>query len=245
MVDLILPFICPHQPDIKVPLRLVTFVIFVFLIGMTFIFILTVVTSLTLNAEFFNPFVAPILTLIIYFWKNWKSSVEAKCLDLKTLIIDVSLQKVKAKKNEQNSGEDRAKVTNSKASRDKIRILKFLCPCLSCIEPPEIKKEVIKLKKLSRPAASNGEKENIIKLYIINSIIYIEHHKVRIYDIQFLQILFTISRNVRILYFELGCASPDIGIKYTWYEISGNLPQISYQKYIVKLLLRQPTLKFT
>ena len=163
IVDLILPFICPHQPDIKVPLRLVTFVIFVFLIGMTFIFILTVVTSLTLNAEFFNPFVAPILTLIIYFWKNWKSSVEAKCLDLKTLIIDVSLQKVKAKKNEQNSGEDRAKATNSKAPRDKIRILKFLCPCLSCIEPPEIKEEVIELKKLSRPAASNGEKENIIK----------------------------------------------------------------------------------
>ena len=53
--------------------------------------------------------------------------------------------------------------TNSKASRDKIRILKFLCPCLSCIEPPEIKEEVIELKKLSRPAASNGEKENIIK----------------------------------------------------------------------------------
>ena len=147
IVDLILPFICLHQSDIKVPLRLLTFVIFVFLIGMTFIFILTVVTSLTLNAEFFNPFVAPILTLIIYVWKNWKSSVEAKCRDLKTLTIDVSLEKAKAQKDEQISSEDCARATSSKRSRDKIRILEFLCPRLSCTGSLEIAEKVIELEK--------------------------------------------------------------------------------------------------
>ena len=82
---------------------------------------------------------------------------------MKTLIIDVSLQKVKAQKNEQNSGEDCARATNTKRSRGKGVILEFLCPRLSCTESLEIAEEVIELKKLSRPAAINGEKENIIK----------------------------------------------------------------------------------
>ena len=49
--------------------------------------------SLTLNAEFFNPFIAPILGLSAYVWKNWRWSMEAKCLQLKTLIINVSQEK--------------------------------------------------------------------------------------------------------------------------------------------------------
>ena len=74
-------------------LRPPTLVMIIFLTGMIFIFVLSLVASLTLNAEFFSPFIAPIFGLLAYVWKNWKWSVEAKCLRLKTLIINVSQEK--------------------------------------------------------------------------------------------------------------------------------------------------------
>ena len=74
-------------------LRLPTLVMIVFLTGMIFVSILSLVASLTLNATFFNPFIAPILGLLAYVWKNWRWSVEARCLQLKMLIINVSQEK--------------------------------------------------------------------------------------------------------------------------------------------------------
>ena len=82
-------------------LRLPVFVISYFFIGMAFISVLSLVARLTLNAELLNPFIAPILSVVAYFWKNWKWSVEAKCARL-ALIIKVSRDKVAATKDQQN-----------------------------------------------------------------------------------------------------------------------------------------------
>jgi hypothetical protein len=69
--------------------------------------------------------------MIIYFWKNWKFSVEAKCLQLKTLIIEVCKEKAPAPENGQiskNSGTNVNGENNNKlAAKD--RFLDFLCPC--------------------------------------------------------------------------------------------------------------------
>jgi hypothetical protein len=64
-----------------------------FLNGMILMLGLSIVAGVTLNAEYFNPFLAPILTLVVYFWKNWKFSVEAECLQLKTSIIELCKEK--------------------------------------------------------------------------------------------------------------------------------------------------------
>ena len=83
-------------------LRLPVFVISFFFTGMAFISVLSLVARLTLNAELLNPFIAPILSVVAYFWKNWRWSVEAKCFQLKTLITEVSRDKVAATKDQQN-----------------------------------------------------------------------------------------------------------------------------------------------
>ena len=138
-IDLIFHFVWPHHCPAKCfpkclffsLLRLVTLVICVLFTGTIFIFALSVVVGLTLNAEYFNPFIAPILTMIIYFWKNWKFSVEAKCLQLKTLIIEVCKEKAPAPENGQiskNSGTNVNGENNNKlAAKD--RFLDFLYPC--------------------------------------------------------------------------------------------------------------------
>ena len=88
-IDLIIFFIWPHHRRAKkfqkilFPLRVVTLVRSIFFTGMIFIFTLSTDVGLTLNAEYFNPFFAPILTVITYFWMNWKFSVEAKCCNSK------------------------------------------------------------------------------------------------------------------------------------------------------------------
>ena len=97
-------FIC------KCPIRLLTFANIVFFTGMIPIFALSIVVGLTLNAEYFSPFVVPILTLIVYFWKNWKFSVEAKYLRLKTLINEVCKEKALVAEDRQNSGNNSTSV---------------------------------------------------------------------------------------------------------------------------------------
>ena len=83
-------------------LRLPVFVISIFFTGMASISVLSIVASLTLNAELLNRCIAPILSVVAYFWKNWRWSVEAKCVQLKTLIIEISRDKVAATKDQQN-----------------------------------------------------------------------------------------------------------------------------------------------
>ncbi|XP_028401030.1 uncharacterized protein LOC114524108 isoform X2 [Dendronephthya gigantea] len=75
-------------------IRLVTLVVMVFFTGSILIFLLSITVGLILNGAFFNPFIAPIVTLIVFFWKNWKFSVEARCLQLKTLITEVCEDKM-------------------------------------------------------------------------------------------------------------------------------------------------------
>ena len=141
IIDLIIFFVWPHHRCAKnfqkslFPLRLITLVICILFTGMIFIFALSVVVGLTLNAEYFNPFIAPILTMIIYFWKNWKFSVEEKCFQLKMIIIEVCRKKARAPENGQiskNSGTNvNGETDNNKlAAKDaKDRFLDFLCPC--------------------------------------------------------------------------------------------------------------------
>ncbi len=108
-IDLTIFFIWPHHRNAKClqkvlcPLRFLTLVVSVFFTGMIFVLALSIVVGLTLNAEYFSPFIAPILTLMIYCWNNWKYSVEAKSLQLKTSIIEVCKEKARATENEQNS----------------------------------------------------------------------------------------------------------------------------------------------
>ena len=133
MIDFFVFFIWPHHSGVKVlqkvifPLRLLTLLIFVFLTGMVFISVLFSVVSLALNAEFFSPFIAPILAVIVYFLKNWRWSVEAKCVLLKKLIIEVSKEKVASQNNEVNLLTHKS--TKSK-STCKDQLVEFLCPCL-------------------------------------------------------------------------------------------------------------------
>jgi hypothetical protein len=69
--------------------------------------------------------------MIIYFWKNWKFSVEAKCLQLKTLIIEVCKDKAPAPENGQISKNSDTNVNgennNKLAAKDRFR--DFLCLC--------------------------------------------------------------------------------------------------------------------
>ena len=166
IMDVVLFFVWPYQLGFIVPLRLASFILFVFLIGMTSIFILSVIVTLTLNAEFFNPFLVPVLTLLGYFWKNWTSSVEAKCLHLKTLVIQVSLDKVKDHDDEQNSCKDCANATYNNGPTAKVGILKFLrshFPCISCkcgTESPAVSLELKEVKKLGSSGSANTDVES-------------------------------------------------------------------------------------
>ncbi|XP_028400980.1 uncharacterized protein LOC114524065 isoform X2 [Dendronephthya gigantea] len=76
-----------------VPIRLLTLTVIIFLSGSILFFGITMTVGLILNGEFFNPFFAPVVTLIAFVWKNWQLLVEAPCLQLKTLIIRVCKKK--------------------------------------------------------------------------------------------------------------------------------------------------------
>ncbi len=149
IIDLAVLFIWPHH-DVKriirgVLLRLPVFVISIFLTGMIFISVLSLVASSTLNAEYFIPFIAPVITVTAYFWKNWRWSVEAQCVQLKTLIIEVSRKKV------EDETDTNANTKNNKKSTSKLdHFCAFLCPCL-----PDTSEEI---PKDSRNSPSTGEK---------------------------------------------------------------------------------------
>jgi hypothetical protein len=115
-----LKFVCRSS------IRLLTFANIVFFTGMILIFALSLIVGLTLNGEYFGPFLAPIFTLIVYFWKNWKLSVEAKCLQLKTSIIEVCKEKIPATEDEQKSGNNGTNVNgqNNSVQNEKVPLQK-------------------------------------------------------------------------------------------------------------------------
>ena len=94
--------------------RLATLVNIGFLIGLILSFALFTVVGLSLNAEFFNPFLASTLALILFFWKNWKFSVEGRCLQLKTSIIEICKEKAPSTEDEHTvNGEPRSEPDNN------------------------------------------------------------------------------------------------------------------------------------
>ena len=94
--------------------RLATLANVGFLIGMILMFALFMVVGLSLNAEYFNPFLASTLALILFFWKNWKFSVEGRCLQLKTSIIEICKEKAPSTEDEQTvNGGPRSELDNS------------------------------------------------------------------------------------------------------------------------------------
>ena len=171
IVDLAVAFfICPNHGDKVVKkllptiicgflLRFPIFVISIFFTGMAFISVLSLVASLTLNAELLNPFIAPILSVVAYFWKNWRWSVEAKCVQLKTLIIEVSQEKVAAKDQENQDETNRNANTKNKTShkwtRELDELRSFLCPCLRNTNKEKSKK-LTKASLQVRGRATNG-----------------------------------------------------------------------------------------
>jgi hypothetical protein len=116
---------------------LATLLNIVFFTGMTCIFAISTVVGLTLNAEYFNPIIALIVTLIAYFWKNWKYSVEAECLELKTSIIEVCKEKA-PKEDEQNSENPSANInTENNNEQTHSPLCSFVpCTCKSPNNPP-------------------------------------------------------------------------------------------------------------
>ena len=113
-------------------LRFVTFLIIIFLSGMISISVLSFVAGLILNAEFFNPFIVLILAVAAYFLKSWRWSVEAKCLHVKTLIIEISIDEVaKDKISPQNNVQEGASANEDQLTC-KDHFLDFLCSGPSC-----------------------------------------------------------------------------------------------------------------
>ena len=131
LIDLLASFIWPCQRGIYIlklillfP-RLLTLVMSAFLTCMIFISVLFLVVSIALNAEFFSPYIAPILAVILYFIKNWRWSVEGKCVQLKMLIIDVS--KVEEGLDDEIQNSD---ISRKNKSTGEDCFLKLISPCL-------------------------------------------------------------------------------------------------------------------
>ena len=147
LVGVTIPFVWPRHCHVNAlqkwlfPLRFVTLCFIVFFTGMIFLFALSIVVGMFLNAEYFHPFVAPILTVMVYFWRNWKSSIEEKCLQLKTIIIEVCKKKADANKNRKSAVKPGARVkTGDEDEASCSEIVHDLCflwirikdYCLSC-----------------------------------------------------------------------------------------------------------------
>ena len=112
VIDLIISFILPNtfkfdglfcvrECLMSFFLRLATLANIGYLIGMTLMFALFVVVGLSLNAAYFNPFLASTFALILFVWKNWKFSVEGRCLQLKTSIIEICKETAPSKEDEE------------------------------------------------------------------------------------------------------------------------------------------------
>ncbi|CAB3998567.1 Hypothetical predicted protein [Paramuricea clavata] len=79
-----------------------------------------------------ESFFAPIFTLLVYFLKNWKFSVEAKYLQLKTLIIKVCKKKTPPTEDENISANSITNI-NAKNNNESTmfgRVCDILCPCI-------------------------------------------------------------------------------------------------------------------
>ena len=107
-------------------------VLFVFLVlyGSSYIIITTffisflnlslnLIIGLYLNGSFFSPIVVPIIILLGYSWKNWRSFVETKYLQLKTAIYECCEEyyekksSEKKKENEESKRDDSEPTTSS------------------------------------------------------------------------------------------------------------------------------------
>ncbi|XP_028401031.1 uncharacterized protein LOC114524112 [Dendronephthya gigantea] len=77
------------------PVRFLTLGAILYFTWSILIFVFSVSVGLILNGEIFNPVVAIVMVLIVFFWRSWQFSVEAQCLRLKTTIINVCKDKAK------------------------------------------------------------------------------------------------------------------------------------------------------
>ena len=150
LIDFIFYFIFPYafKCDISTLLNIIdavlirplTLLVIGIFAGSILIICLSTTVGLILNGEFFNPFFAPVLTLIIYFWKNWQFSVEAQCLQLKTSIIDVC--KEKAKMDDAVDINEEILEIQDKAGKKRWEVfLEYFCSCTYvCRSPGKITK---------------------------------------------------------------------------------------------------------
>ncbi len=81
--------------------------------GLTFLFAI----GLFLNGETYSPYFVPFTTILFYAWVNWKSSVEAKYLVLKTKIYEICneskpVQNTPARQERNSTSEDSAETNN-------------------------------------------------------------------------------------------------------------------------------------
>jgi hypothetical protein len=117
---------CKWKQILLFYIRLPTLGVSIFFAGMILVVTVAIVVGFALNAEYFGPFVVPIVTLITYVWKNWKFSVEGEYLELKTSIIKICKEKAPPREDENISAKHTA--NNNELSRAD-RVCDFLCFC--------------------------------------------------------------------------------------------------------------------
>ena len=79
---------------------------------------LYLITGIYLNGSFYGPIVVPILLLLVYFWKNWRSFVETKYLLLKTKIIKVCEDEYEKSKKEEGNQSNTAMPTTCSSTNE-------------------------------------------------------------------------------------------------------------------------------
>lgn len=77
------------------------------------------IIGLYLNGSFFSPIVVPIGILVVYFWKNWRSFVETKYLQLKTAIYECCEEYYEKKISEKKKGSDTSIPTTSSPTTER------------------------------------------------------------------------------------------------------------------------------
>ena len=82
----------------------IAFTIIIFFFGSVLNLLLYLITGLYLNGSFFSPIVVPILILLSYSWKNWRSFVEAKYLQLKIAIYECCEECYQKKSSQKKKG---------------------------------------------------------------------------------------------------------------------------------------------
>ncbi|CAB3984045.1 Hypothetical predicted protein [Paramuricea clavata] len=79
---------------------------------------LYLITGIYLNGSFYGPIVVPILLLLVYFWKNWRSFVETKYLLLNTKIIKVCEDEYEKRKEEVGNQSNTSMPTTSSSTNE-------------------------------------------------------------------------------------------------------------------------------